>query len=356
MTFKNHVLIPILIILSFSSCRIEKKLYSKGYHITSKKSYATTSTLEKEDKQLLDRKDKQPEVVDPIINITEQKEEAQSEGYYINTSFEDSIKGDSPAYDASVLSSNNDNHQYTQQVKTFVFPKSAKRIVTDYNEKELKRLKILSIAGFILSLTTIFSFGIGPTIALIFGTIVLKKTSNRPTSFSKPHKILSIIGTIIGALWAIVFSILIFFIWPGSPAFIYILATLSVLTLLTCGIILLTSKKTDPSINPGENPKAFAFSSFILGLLAIPTFGMTGILSILFGAIAYNRFDNNPEKGQKNRWMAGIGFALGLISCILLITVGIADLAGFFWSSSVILPVLGLFALASFIASFIIRS
>lgn len=59
-----------------------------------------------------------------------------------------------------------------------------------------------------------------------------------------------------------------------------------------------------------NNP--LALTGFVLGLAAVPLYfiGVIPILAVVFSAIGLARFD--PAR-QKNKWMAGVGLALGVV-------------------------------------------
>ena len=68
--------------------------------------------------------------------------------------------------------------------------------------------------------------------------------------------------------------------------------------------------------NEAKSNNGFAATGFILGLASMPLYaiGIIPILAVIFSIIGLATFD---EEKQKNRWMAGVGLALGVVFTIM---------------------------------------
>ena len=78
------------------------------------------------------------------------------------------------------------------------------------------------------------------------------------------------------------------------------------------GVVVTNSVKTLVSNN------GFAVTGFILGLVSMPLYaiGIIPILAVIFSIIGLATFD---EEKQKNKWMAGVGLALGAVFTIMML-------------------------------------
>ena len=243
MNFKNLVLIPILVTLSFSSCRFEKRLYSKGFNVTSKK-----VILNKPKNIALQdwRPNKQEDSLEcqkPIID--NKKAIYQSEKLIVET----------PVNQNSQSIQTNKITDYKSQKKE---PKnSSYRTATSYQKSfasepdEDGTPKFLPNADFIHSsgiagILTILSLGLLGPISLILGALALKRRVKFPSLGENKNIKIAKFAVIVGLITSIFFTgfWVLFFLYnfPVVMFIDYFMTILHLITLFAGLIILLTAK------------------------------------------------------------------------------------------------------------------
>lgn len=207
----KHLLFSgLVLMLVFSSCTMEKRVYSSGYHIDWNKSKQNPSA-QKLANNYNENKTKQNEIltVEEPKNSINTFENTESMPDEVITASVDHKQIILPSKEKNnLLSSNKLNTSASKPTFKSEFKEGMKLILA--NEDETK-VHYFAITGFITSLLGIFLFGfILGVIAIIFSAIGLTKIKNEPTKWT--GKGMAIAGLIIGIVeiiaWLIILALL----------------------------------------------------------------------------------------------------------------------------------------------------
>ena len=227
----------ILLVLSFlSSCSVEKRIYSSGYHVKWKN-----------DLKVFTEKSKKEDVKTIRSEITESKEELVVANNIIdNSSKTDKLKSTTVTIQTEVQKKKPtfriaETHKKEVNKNSFdnrssIQPRLKKGIKTlTINPRNSKKINTLGLLSFIFAFFSLILLGIIPS--LLFGAISLRQFKDNPEKYKA--KWMPIFGVVIGYIGCgigilISFALAIF----GGPYFL-ILGGLFLATMIVSAIIML---------------------------------------------------------------------------------------------------------------------
>lgn len=233
---KFYFLNLLLVLVCFSSCTVEKRIYSSGYHVKWKN-----------DQKVFAEKSKKEDIKTIRSKITESKEELVVANNIIdNSSKTDKLKSTTVTIQTEVQKKKPtfriaETHKKEVNKNSFdnrssIQPRLKKGIKTlTINPRNSKKINTLGLLSFIFAFFSLILLGIIPS--LLLGAISLRQFKDNPEKYKA--KWMPIFGVIIGYIGCgigilISFALAIF----GGPYFL-ILGGLFLATMIVSAIIML---------------------------------------------------------------------------------------------------------------------
>ena len=233
---KFYFLNLLLVLVCFSSCTVEKRIYSSGYHVKWKN-----------DKKVFAEKSKKEDIKTIRSEITESKEELVVANNIIdNSSKTDKLKSTTVTIQTEVQKKKPtfriaETHKKEVNKNSFdnrssIQPRLKKGIKTlTINPRNSKKINTLGLLSFIFAFFSLILLGIIPS--LLLGAISLRQFKDNPEKYKA--KWMPIFGVVIGYIGCgigilISFALAIF----GGPYFL-ILGGLFLATMIVSAIIML---------------------------------------------------------------------------------------------------------------------